>query len=139
MEKLKAFINSHPALTAFVALFAVLLIFYSNSFYADWHYDDYHHIKENINLRKISNIKEFFTDPTTFSRNPNTRMYRPLLLATFAINYWFGYYAVFGYHVVNFALHLLTTFTLFLTLIFFFRRKTVLPGLNPFLPALFGA
>ncbi len=145
LDALKRLINSHPVAVALGVLTAALLAFYSNSFNADWHYDDYHHIKENINIRRADNISSFFTDPTTFSRNPNTRMYRPLLMASHALNYAFAIatsrngYTQFGYHVVNFAFHLLTAFAIFLILLFLFRRRVVLPGLNPFLPAIFGA
>jgi protein O-mannosyl-transferase len=139
MDKLKKIVNSHPALVALGVLVIALLIFYSNSFTADWHYDDYHHIKENINIRKISNLPVFFTDPTTFSRNPNTRMYRPLLLVTLAINYYYSFYDVVGYHWTNFAFHLATCFALFLIIFFLFRERVPIPGLNPFLPAIFGS
>jgi tetratricopeptide (TPR) repeat protein/branched-subunit amino acid transport protein len=145
LDALKRLVNSHPVLVALGVLTVALLAFYSNSFNADWHYDDYHHVKENINIRRMDNIPSFFTDPTTFSRNPNTRMYRPLLMATHTLNYALAIattrngYTQFGYHVVNFAFHLLTAFVIFLILLFLFRRRVVFPGLNPFLPAIFGA
>ncbi len=139
LTALKKLVNRFPALIAFALITGSLLLFYANSFQAEWHYDDFHHIKENINIRKVDNLDDFFTDPTTFSRNPNTRMYRPLLLSTFAINYALGFYNQFGYHVVNFVFHLLTTFLVFLIARFLFARRVVIPGLNPFIPGLFAA
>ena len=132
-------------------LFAVLLItvtiglFYSNSFTTDWHYDDFHHIKENINIRKISNLSNFFTDPTTFSRNPQTRMYRPLLMVTHAVNYQMGImttrdgYNEVPYHITNFLFHLVTVLAIFFIIRYLFRFRIPIEGLNPTLPALFAA
>jgi len=135
--------EKRPVLFSILLITGLLLIFYSNSFTADWHYDDFHHIKENINIRKISNISKFFTDPTTFSRNPQTRMYRPLLMVTHAINYQIGLitsrngYNVVGYHVVNFLFHLVSTLTIFFIVLFLFRKKIHIKEVHPALPALF--
>jgi Tfp pilus assembly protein PilF len=121
------------------------LIPYSNSFTTHWHYDDFHHIKENINIRKISNIPIFFQDPTTFSRNPSSRMYRPLLMTTHAVNYQVGImttrdgYNVVPYHVTNFLFHLITVLAIFFIIRYLFQFKIPLEGLNPTLPALFAA
>jgi Tfp pilus assembly protein PilF len=140
---LRGTFEKKPVLFSVLLITVLLLIFYSNSFTADWHYDDFHHIKENINIRKLSNISLFFKDPTTFSRNPNSRMYRPLLMTTYAINYQISLmtsrdgYNVIGYHVVNFLFHLISALAIFFIVLFFFRRKIVVPGLNPALPALF--
>lgn len=132
-------------------LFAVLLItltvglFYSNSLTADWHYDDFHHIKENINIRKVSNIPLFFKDPTTFSRNPSTAMYRPLLMTTHALNYWLGIkmtrdgYNVVGYHVFNLFLHIMASLAVFYIVKYLFRRFTPVEGIDPVLPGIFAA
>ena len=37
---------------------------------------------------------------------PQARMYRPVLLATYALNYAVGEYEPFGYHLINLVLHL---------------------------------
>jgi tetratricopeptide (TPR) repeat protein len=84
----------------------------SNSF----HYDDFHSIVDNINLR-VSRVgtevvKGYFTNPGTFSVDGDKAMYRPLLVTSFALNHamgiWLGLggYHDAGYHVVNVALHL---------------------------------
>ncbi len=130
---------------ALTLLTAAILLFYSNSFTADWHYDDFHHIKENINIRKISNIPVFFRDPSTFSRNPQTAMYRPLLMTTHAINYQMGLltsrngYNVVWYHVTNFLFHILASFAVFFIALFLFRKRIPLPGIDPILAATFAA
>lgn len=134
-----------PTFLAILFITLVVGLFYSNSFTTDWHYDDFHHIKENINIRKIENVPMFFKDATTFSRNPQTRMYRPLLMVTHAINYQIGIwttrngYDIMGYHIVNFLFHLITVLALFLIIRYLFTHRIHIEGLDPGLPAIFGA
>ena len=143
LSTLKSRISKDPVFYSAMLIVLAVLLFYSNSFHADWHYDDFHHIKENINIRKISNIPRFFSDPTTFSRNPNTRMYRPLLMATHAINYRLGIlttrdgYNEVGYHVVNLLFHLVSSLAVFFIVLFLFRMRLPDTGLDPLLPAVF--
>ena len=79
---------------------------YANSLDNPFHYDDIHSIVDNPHLRELGRIPSYFTDPTAFSHNPDNAMYRPLLLIGFALNYAFGGYDVFGYHLVSIVLHL---------------------------------
>ncbi|MEE3258723.1 MAG: tetratricopeptide repeat protein [Candidatus Latescibacterota bacterium] len=71
-----------------------------------FHYDDDHSIRENPHLRSLANVPRFFVDPGAFSGMPEARMYRPLLLATYAVNYAIAGYAPLGWHLVNLLLHL---------------------------------
>ena len=82
-----------------------LAVFY-NTLGNSFHYDDEHSIVENPHIRSLENVPRFFVDPGTFSGLPEARMYRPLLLVTYALNYALGGYGVFGYHLVNLLLHL---------------------------------
>ena len=106
-----------------VGLTLVGLLAYQNSCQNSFHYDDMHSIADNPSVRSLGNIPRFFYDPTTFSVNPDWRMYRPLLLVSYAINYRLasieqveradsggvgprGLPDVFGFHVVNLILHI---------------------------------
>tara|TARA_Y100001933_G_scaffold62068_1_gene62201 strand:+ start:2179 stop:4692 length:2514 start_codon:yes stop_codon:yes gene_type:complete len=71
-----------------------------------FHYDDSHSILENPHIRSLENIPFFFSDPETFSGLSDVRMYRPLLILSFALNYALGEYDPVGYHFVNILLHL---------------------------------
>ena len=89
-------------------LLAVLLVAtlsYVNSCQGSFHYDDYHSIRDNSSIRTLSNLPAFFGDPSMFSGDTEKSMYRPLLLASYALNYAVGEYEVFGYHLLNIALH----------------------------------
>ncbi len=78
---------------------------FANTLSNSFHYDDEHSIQYNINVRDVANIPSFFTTPGMFSVDADKGMYRPLLLVTYALNYAWGEYEVYGYHVVNIALH----------------------------------
>ena len=78
---------------------------FANTLGNSFHYDDEHSIQYNINVRDVANIPSFFTTPGMFSVDADKGMYRPLLLVTYALNYAWGEYEVYGYHVVNIALH----------------------------------
>lgn len=71
-----------------------------------FHFDDEHSIIENPHVRSLANVPRFFVDPGTFSGMPEARMYRPILLVTYAFNYAVGGYSPCGWHVVNLLLHL---------------------------------
>lgn len=88
-------------------LSACLLAFfaYANALENPFHYDDFHSIVDNENIRSIRSIPSFFVDPSAFSSRPENAMYRPLLLSSFALNYAVSGYRTWSYHVVSLALH----------------------------------
>jgi len=101
---------------AVVSLLVMLLIIYSNSFFGEWHFDDYHNIVDNrnVHLQTLSwdDIRQTFYGTAVEPRG--WHLTRPLSYLTFGLNYFFGGTAVTGYHVVNFLIHALTAFFLFL-------------------------
>ena len=92
-----------------ILLAGLVVVLYSNSLKGSFHYDDFHSIVDNPNIRQLENIPTFFVDPTLFSQDPQKAMYRPLLLVSYALNYAVGQYRVEGYHLVNIGLHLACT------------------------------
>src|SRR3990172_9619881 len=97
----------------------ILLIFlvslvYFNSLENSFHFDDYHHIVDNPNIKNIKNIPSFFFDTTKFSKTGWQNHYRPLLLATYTLNYYYGRLSPTGYHGVNLAFHAGSAFLVFL-------------------------
>ena len=101
---------------AFVALLVTLLIVYSNSFQGEWHFDDFHTIVDNPNIRVTAfsrdELTRTFYGPTY--GESGQRVTRPLAYATFALNYQLGGTDVRGYHVVNFVIHFTAACFLFL-------------------------
>jgi tetratricopeptide (TPR) repeat protein len=84
------------------AICALTLLAYGNSFQAAFQYDDYPHIIDNAAVKNPS-IEAF----AGFART------RILPFATLALNYQVGGEDPFGYHLVNFAIHLLATLAVF--------------------------
>ena len=96
---------SRGALATVPLALAVLSLTFSNSFSNSFHYDDLHSIVDNSHIRHLANVPSFFVTPESFTAIPERAMYRPIVTASYAVNYWLGQYNVFGYHVVNVAVH----------------------------------
>lgn len=88
-----------------VLILLVSTLSYANSLQSSFHYDDHHSIVDNPSIRTLTSIWSFFVDSSTFSGDADKSMYRPLLLVSYAVNYWLGEYEVLGYHLVNILLH----------------------------------
>lgn len=86
---------------------------YLNSLGNGFHYDDSHSILENPHLRSLTNLPRILVDPQTFSREPAMAMYRPVLVTTYALNYWAGGYNPAGFRLVNLGVHVLTAVLVF--------------------------
>src|SRR3989304_445827 len=107
----------HIRIIVFVFFALLGLGLYHNALQNDFHYDDHHHITLNPNIKNPGNIPDFFTDPKTFSFLPGRFLhYRPLVLTSYAVNYYFGKLNPAGYHMINLALHVGSAFLLFLIL-----------------------
>ncbi len=92
---------------AFLALLALWTsLVYANALGNPFHYDDFHSIVNNTHLRSLAAVPSFFIDPAAFSARPESAMYRPLLLSSFALNYAISAYATWSYHLVSLLLHL---------------------------------
>ena len=95
-----------------VSLFIILLAIYSNSFYGEWHYDDFANIVDNPHIQMKS-----FSWPEIkqcISGIYQDKLSRPLSYLSFAINYRLGGMDVFGFHVINLIIHYLSSIFLFL-------------------------
>jgi Tfp pilus assembly protein PilF len=96
----------------FISLLIILLAIYSNSFYGEWHFDDFANIVDNpyVQIKSFSwpEIKHCIYGLA------QQRPSRPLSYLSFALNYQVNEMDVFGYHVVNFIIHYLAAVFLFL-------------------------
>jgi tetratricopeptide (TPR) repeat protein len=126
-------INQTPNLKIVVAaciLALMILLGYLNTFKASWHLDDYSNINKNSvlhinNLEFKSLFQTFYSSPT----RPGVigrKLYRPIPCLTFAVNWYFGKDNVFGYHLVNIAVHILTAWILFFTVINLLRAPNLI-------------
>lgn len=108
-----------PALAALL-LGTALLAAYANSFHGPFIFDDEPSITNNPTLRSWKTV---FFPP---GDSGLTVSGRPLLNASFALNYALGGSAVAGYHTVNLLIHFLAALTFFGLL----RRTFLLPSLR---------
>jgi tetratricopeptide (TPR) repeat protein len=76
------------------------LFAYSNSFHGPFVFDDRQYIRDNPLIRDLERL---VGDPSWYRAQPN----RFLAFVSFALNYRIGGLEVFGFHVVNVAVHLL--------------------------------
>jgi len=96
---------------AIIALFALLIVIYANSFQGQWIFDDGPNILENENVH-LYNLSFHSLQHAIYDLNG--KLNRPLAYLSFGINYYFSGTNIFGYHLVNFAIHYLTAAFLFL-------------------------
>ena len=81
----------------------VALLAYSNTFHVPFHFDDRPNITENPNVQ----IKVFTWDRIErLVKNTYKETIRVFSYFTLALNYYFGGFNVFGYHLVNFVIHI---------------------------------
>ncbi|MBN2489713.1 MAG: hypothetical protein JXQ29_02555 [Planctomycetes bacterium] len=102
---------------------------------APFHYDDLHSIQRNPHL-KLHNALNFFRDPGLFDENPATRMYRPVLLLTYAVDDFFWGRNPLGFRITNVLVHLLAGAVLFALLAALLAPR---PGPIRFRAAVIGA
>ena len=121
----------------------LVLLAYSNSFQNSFQYDDTHVIERNAFIKDPANIPRFFVNPRFGSGIcSETSSYRPLLMASFALNYSLGALNVFGYHLFNFVVHLVCTLLVYFITLNLFRFDGFTEGRGAFrcrLAALFAA
>ncbi len=100
------FLNLSPwAILCFLTF--ALGIVYSNSFHGPFIHDDLPSILHNPSLHSLLKAIQL----TSFGAETVTG--RPILNFSLALNYAFGGFSPFGYHLTNFFIHLSATFILF--------------------------
>lgn len=113
---------------------ALLLIFiltaavYINSIGNSFHYDDEYYIKDNFYIRDIANIPSAFLNVDYLAVGAIVGHYRPLLFASFALNYSINGVSPAGYRLVNLLFHIGSALMVYLII------QTLLTGLKSSLP-----
>lgn len=89
-------------------IFFISLLAYFNTFANSFHYDDYSYILNNDAFKEY--INHSFSVRETFSNLSN----RSTVLATLYLNFSIDGFNVFGFHVVNLIIHILSCLLIFL-------------------------
>jgi tetratricopeptide (TPR) repeat protein len=106
--------NSWVALSVILIVTAII---YSNIYKAPFIFDGVIQIE---NKTMIRDLKHYFSPRVLF-------MPRPLVEFTFALNYKFGKLNVFGYHLVNVAIHVINGFLVYFLALTIFKQLSALP------------
>lgn len=96
-----------------VFIFAVVgLSLYSNTFTSPFYFDDIPNITDNPHIRmdeiSFKSLLDVLKSPAP----------RPVPNLSFALNYYFGKYNFFGYHLINLIIHVATAVLLFIFLLY---------------------
>ena len=110
---------------AFVLLVLLILVPYAKTFKASWHLDDYPNIIENqrVHLKELnagSLFNSFF-----IKKGDTEKLSRPIPRLTFALNWYFSGTNITGYHILNIAIHIITAFLLYLSIINLFKTPNL--------------
>lgn len=78
---------------------------YANGFHHAFQLDDAHVLQNNLSIRSLANIPQYFVDPATFTSLRANVDYRPVLQVTYALNYAMGGYDTWWWHLTQLVLH----------------------------------
>ncbi|MBT8363715.1 MAG: tetratricopeptide repeat protein [Deltaproteobacteria bacterium] len=98
-----------------VVLMAVGFLIYANTFQSPFVFDDEPMIKNNPAIRM-----QEFSWTNIITAVSGTGRNRPISILSFAFNYYFDQYNLFGYHLANIMVHIITGI-----LLFFFLKTTL--------------
>src|SRR5437867_3406778 len=102
-------------------LFLAVVAFsvYANSLSNDFVFDDESVVLSDPSITKISNVPKYFTGQEGFHKVIG-RYYRPVVSASYALDYAFYGFSPLGFHLTNILIHLINCllFFKFLTIIF---------------------
>lgn len=90
-------------------LVVACLLSYANGLAGDFTYDDKAIIRDNARIRSPASLSQVFTTPYFGGARGLGTGYRPLLLLSFAVQFWIHGASAVGFHAVNVLLHCLVT------------------------------
>lgn len=113
-------------LVILLAISAITLAVYVNHFHNSFHFDDSHTISNNLNIRSLNNIPDYYSNAALFSTQPANQSYRPLLLTTLAVDFYLSGKPVpdpFAFHITNFFLFILLGFLCYYLFLHLMQRS----------------
>jgi len=106
-------VASPNAARIFIVLMLVGGAVYAAHFDNSFQFDDFHSIVQNPTIRSFESWRAWFTDLTAFSILPENLNYRPLLLATYAASYRLSELEPWGFHLLNWLIHVTVSFLVY--------------------------
>ncbi len=115
----KAWLNSLDY--KFVIIIALIAIgAYANSLVNDFVYDDESVVLKDPSITSLSNVPKFFTHHLGFAVG---RYYRPVVSATYALNYAISGATPLGFHITNVLFHAVNSVFVYLLLLMMFSDE----------------
>jgi len=106
----------------FLFLFIIVLLVYSNTFTATWHFDDITSIVQNPRIHldhiSVSSLKDVVLPSTQEAPDD-----RPVAYLSFVLNWYFSQQNVFSYHLFNILIHIASSFLIFLIILKCYETK----------------
>ncbi len=102
-------------LATIAGLWVLVWLAYSGSLTASWHLDDIPSIVRNPKLHLTQLTPDALVG--TFFAGTSGKIYRPVPMASFAVNWYLGGANVIGYRAVNIAIHCINGMLVFLILV----------------------
>lgn len=127
-EILINFISKNRNRLVIILFFVLCFSIYFNSLRTPFVFDDGHMIVRNSYIKDLSKLPLVFTSGRITSVPLEKGMYRPILMLTFAFNYFFGRLNPLGYHIINIMFHFLNGALVFLLLRTLLKSKSFWPA-----------
>lgn len=99
-------------LPAALVLSGACLLTYANGLTGAFAYDDKAIVRDDLRIRQPDRVADLFTTEYFGGRPGTGTAYRPVLLLSFAVQWWIHGAAVVPYHAVNLLLHVAVTLLL---------------------------
>ena len=107
--------SAKPKLVFILTMWALICIAYSSGLNTSWHLDDYQIIVRNDKLH-LSHL-DFDSLTGTFFAGISDKLYRPVPMLSFALNWYIHGANLLGYHLVNIVIHCLNALLLYLVVL----------------------
>lgn len=115
-------INIRP-LYCYLIIIAVTFLVFANALENQFVFDDESVVVNNLSIQSLSNIPKFFTAEEGFHKVIG-KYYRPLVSATYAIDYSVWGLNPYGFHLTNIIIHCIASLLLFrIFQVLFWRYK----------------
>src|SRR5687767_8429565 len=98
---------TRPRLAGSLLLIAACLVCYANGLTGDFTYDDKAIVRDNARIQAPDRIAQIFATPYFGGPRGQGTGYRPILLLSYAVQWWIHGGSAFGFHVGNLLLHVL--------------------------------
>jgi len=106
----------------YLIIAVVTLIVFFNTFQNEFVFDDESVVQNNESITTLSNIPKYFTGEEGFHKVIG-KYYRPVVSATYAIDYALYGLTPKGFHVTNVIVHLIASLLLFKVLLLLFSKS----------------